>query len=77
MSNFNSSTIIGDLTYTLDDNLIYPNQLCLKLSEAENLGVTCGITKINISLQAFILTFLAEWGDRSQIATIAVCSIFR
>ena len=29
---------------------------------------------INIFTQAFTLTFLAEWGDRSQIATIALAS---
>ena len=29
---------------------------------------------INIMSQSFTLTFLAEWGDRSQIATIALAS---
>lgn len=29
---------------------------------------------INVFTQAFTLTFLAEWGDRSQIATIALAS---
>jgi putative Ca2+/H+ antiporter (TMEM165/GDT1 family) len=29
-----------------------------------------------ILTQAFIMTFLAEWGDRSQIATIALAASF-
>lgn len=31
-------------------------------------------SKVKIFTQAFTLTFLAEWGDRSQIATIALAS---
>lgn len=26
-----------------------------------------------VLVEAFVLTFLAEWGDRSQIATIGAC----
>ena len=40
--------------------------LQLNLTEAHNLEVFT---------QAFTLTFLAEWGDRSQIATIALASV--
>lgn len=29
-----------------------------------------------ILTQAFVMTFLAEWGDRSQIATIALAASF-
>lgn len=30
----------------------------------------------HILTQAFVMTFLAEWGDRSQIATIALAASF-
>lgn len=30
----------------------------------------------HIFSQAFVMTFLAEWGDRSQIATIALAASF-
>lgn len=33
-----------------------------------------GTFEMNVFTQAFTLTFLAEWGDRSQIATIAIAS---
>ena len=47
----------------------------LKILYCELKYTTLTITSDNSmfhSLQSFILTFLAEWGDRSQIATIAV-----
>lgn len=31
-------------------------------------------TQLAICLEAFVLTFLAEWGDRTQIATIALAA---
>jgi putative Ca2+/H+ antiporter (TMEM165/GDT1 family) len=31
-------------------------------------------TPLEIYLEAFVLTFLAEWGDRTQIATIALAA---
>ena len=31
-------------------------------------------TQVAICLEAFVLTFLAEWGDRTQIATIALAA---
>jgi len=40
--------------------------ISLNLADAKNMGVF---------MQAFTLTFLAEWGDRSQIATIALASV--
>jgi len=35
---------------------------------------TIGEANLKVFTQAFTLTFLAEWGDRSQIATIALAS---
>jgi Ca2+/H+ antiporter, TMEM165/GDT1 family len=39
-----------------------------------SLSTCLGIEHLKVFTQAFTLTFLAEWGDRSQIATIALAS---
>lgn len=47
-------------------------------SPQRKVGVTkaslLGVDNLKVFTQAFTLTFLAEWGDRSQIATIALAS---
>lgn len=43
-------------------------------SQAKKRGGFFGVDNLQVFTQAFTLTFLAEWGDRSQIATIALAS---
>ncbi len=42
------------------------------VDEASQPGI--GKTALNVILQSFGLTFVAEWGDRTQIATIALAA---
>lgn len=43
-------------------------------SQGKRRGGVFGVDNLQVFTQAFTLTFLAEWGDRSQIATIALAS---
>jgi putative Ca2+/H+ antiporter (TMEM165/GDT1 family) len=43
-------------------------------AEADTAGVPERLTAGGVFLKAFVTTFLAEWGDRSQIATIALAA---
>jgi len=43
-------------------------------SNSHNNNSMTSMIKNRILLQSFLLTFLAEWGDRSQIATIALAA---
>mmetsp|Transcript_31122 Transcript_31122/g.41159 ORF Transcript_31122/g.41159 Transcript_31122/m.41159 type:complete len:311 (+) Transcript_31122:119-1051(+) len=42
--------------------------------KSQSTGSVRNITPVQVVSQAFTLTFLAEWGDRSQIATIALAA---
>ncbi|KAG2083485.1 hypothetical protein BD769DRAFT_1724192 [Suillus cothurnatus] len=41
---------------------------------AEGARNFCSLILGPVFVQSFVLTFLGEWGDRSQIATIALCA---
>jgi len=45
-----------------------------KPTSQKSLLQTLSEANLKVFTQAFTLTFLAEWGDRSQIATIALAS---
>lgn len=54
-------------------------QACLNLPESgKTMGFVSALglqsSQITVMLQAFTLTFLAEWGDRTQIATITLAA---
>ena len=54
-----------------------PNTLSGTISTTNSNNKGVGITSKNwyqVVLQSFTLTFIAEWGDRSQIATIALAA---
>jgi putative Ca2+/H+ antiporter (TMEM165/GDT1 family) len=52
----------------------FPNATWSKQSLAEGTRNFCSFLLGPVFVQAFILTFLGEWGDRSQIATIALAA---
>lgn len=53
---------------------------CEEMEEAKETVATCKFLPTNVGyacgtmLQAFLLTFVAEWGDRTQFATIALAA---
>ena len=44
------------------------------IAKAERVGQPCPNTSLAVMAEAFGLTFVAEWGDRTQIATIALAA---
>jgi putative Ca2+/H+ antiporter (TMEM165/GDT1 family) len=73
-SNGNNTT-----TSTVNDNSSSSNNnngtSSSSLSKKDPLPNNSIPSPINILSQAFTLTFFAEWGDRSQVATIALASV--
>jgi len=52
-----------------------PNTKSSSQSKKDDSRKSTSSTNVAVFMQAFTLTFFAEWGDRSQIATISLASV--
>lgn len=57
-----------------EDNNIELGDSSDKSKKSERNRPSSGVSPVNVFIQSLTLTFLAEWGDRSQIATIALAA---
>lgn len=60
-----AAAVVEQAEITLPDNAV---------KKGGNLALALQSPKLAIVMQSFVLTFIAEWGDRTQITTIALAA---